>query len=148
MKASPNALRIIKQFEGLRLTAYQCSAGVWTIGYGSTFYPDGAKVRQGEKITVEKADYMLKYTVSLFAVKVSELIKSKVNQNQFDALVSFAYNVGAGALQKSTLLRKVNENPNDPSIEIEFLKWDKAKGKRLPGLTKRRQQEADLYFLE
>jgi lysozyme len=146
MKASSNALRIIKQFEGLRLKAYKCSAGVWTIGYGNTFYTDGTKVKQGDAITLDKAELMLRYIVSIFSTKVSELIKTKVNQNQFDALVSFAYNVGTAALAKSTLLRKVNANPCDISIELEFMKWDKAKGQRLPGLTKRRQQESDLYF--
>lgn len=146
MKTSTNGLSIIKKFEGLRLNAYQDQVGIWTIGWGNTFYPDGAKVRMGEKISIDKADYMLRYTVSMFAVKVSAMLKVALNQNQFDALVSFAYNVGTAALAKSTLLKKVNTDPNDPSIAREFARWNKAGGKMLPGLTQRRKLEADLYF--
>lgn len=145
MKPSENCYSLIKQFEGCRLKAYKDSAGVWTIGYGTTYYPDGNPVRSGEVITQERAEFLLKWQVLEKSGSVDSLVKV-VNQNQFDALVSFAYNVGSGALKKSTLLRKLLVNPNDPLIEQEFLKWNKAGGLELRGLTKRRQAEADLYF--
>lgn len=146
MKPSGNALKIIKQFEGLRLTAYKDQVGIDTIGYGNTRYPDGAKVQPGDKISIEKADAMLFFSLQDFAYWINYYVQVSLSQNQFDALCSFSYNVGIGAFRKSTLLKKININPNDPAIELEFLKWNKAGGKILPGLTKRRQQEADLYF--
>jgi lysozyme len=152
MKPSGNALRLIKQFEGLRLNAYLDQVGIPTIGYGNTTYTDGAKVNMGDKITRDKADAMLFFTLENFGKKVDELVKTNVSQNQFDALCSFAYNVGVGALGKSTLLKKVNQNPDDPTIELEFLKWNKGRisGQLVPlnGLTKRRQAEADFYFMD
>jgi lysozyme len=148
MKPSGNALKIIKQFEGLRLNAYLDQVGIATIGYGNTRYPDGAKVNLGDKISIEKADAMLFFSLNDFAYWINHYVQTSLTQNQFDALCSFTYNVGIGAFRKSTLLKKVNLNPNDPTIEMEFLKWNKAKGKVLPGLTKRRQQESDLYFAD
>lgn len=146
MKPSGNALRLIKQFEGLRLRAYLDQVTIPTIGYGSTRYPDGAKVQMGDKIDIQKADAMLYFSLQGFASRINDLIKTQVNQNQFDALCSFTYNVGGYALEKSTLLKKINKDPNDPSIEMEFLRWCKAKGQVLPGLKKRRQAESDFYF--
>jgi len=145
MKPSENCYSIIKQFEGCKLKAYKDPVGIWTIGFGTIIYPDGAKVKQGDSITIDRADFLLKWQVLTKSGAVESLVKN-VNQNQFDSLVSFAYNVGTGALKKSTLLKKLLVNPNDPSIEQEFLKWNKAGGKELAGLTKRRQAEADLYF--
>ena len=144
MKPSERCYSLIKQFEGCRLKAYKDSVGIWTIGYGTTYYPSGKSVQEGDKCTQDEAEFYLKYHVLEFSAKVSQLV-NKVNQHQFDALVSFAYNVGAGSLRKSTLLKKVNTNPEDPTIESEFMKWNKAGGKVLNGLTKRRQAEADLY---
>ena len=138
---------LIKSYEGLRLTAYKCSANVDTIGYGNTFYEDGTKVKPGDKITLDRANKLFDFIIEKFAVKVKELIKKDVTENQFAALVSFAYNCGTAALSKSTLLKKVNANPNDPSIKDEFMKWTKAGGKQLTGLVKRRASEAKLYFL-
>jgi lysozyme len=146
MTPSGNALRLIKQYEGLRLTAYQDAVGIWSVGYGNTFYPDGAKVQPGDKISIAKADSMLFFVLEMFGKRVDEMVTAHLSQNQFDALCSFAYNVGTEALRKSTLLKKVNKNPDDLTIEAEFLRWNKAKGKVLLGLTKRRQAEADLYF--
>lgn len=149
MKPSENAYNIIKQFEGCRLKAYIDPVGIPTIGYGTIQYPDGNKVKITDRITQDDADVYLKYEVLKKTGEINHLLKS-VNQNQFDALVSFAYNVGTGALKKSTLLKKVNINPNDKSIELEFLKWSKGRVKgvltTLPGLSKRRQAESDLYF--
>ena len=150
MKPSGNCLKVIKQFEGCRLKAYKDSVGIETIGYGNTRYTDGAKVQMGDVISIEKADAMLYITLQDFAYWVDHFVEQALTQNQFDALCSFTYNVGVGAFRKSTLLKKINVNPSDPSIEAEFLKFNKGRvnGKLtvLNGLTKRRQQESDLYF--
>lgn len=155
MKLDTSGYNLIKSFEGLRLSPYKCSAGVPTIGYGNTVYPNGVKVTMKDKaITEAYANEMFQITANLFARDVSGLIKSKVNQNQFNALVSFAYNVGTDidaddipeGLGDSTLLKKVNANPNDSLIAKEFLKWNRANGKVVSGLIKRRKKEAELYF--
>jgi lysozyme len=138
--------KLIQQFEGLKLKAYQDSVGIWTIGYGNTTYLDGSKVKKGDKITREQADLMFKQTANKFALEVAKLIDVCLTQNQFNALVSLAYNIGIGAFKGSTLLKKVNANPNDESIRGEFKRWNRAGGKVLYGLTRRRNEEADLYF--
>lgn len=137
---------LIKRFEGLSLDAYKCSANKTTIGYGNTYYEDGNPVQMGDKITKKRADFLFEIIAKSFADRVAPLITSSVNENQFAAVVSFSYNVGIGNLRGSTLLRKVNANPNDPTIRAEFLKWNRASGKVLAGLTRRRTAEADLYF--
>ncbi len=147
MKLDSKGYDLIKQFEGFSNIPYKCSANIPTIGYGNTFYPDGKRVSMLDKqITKEYADEIFKNVVDNFAFKVSKLIKSKVTQNQFNALVSFAYNVGIGNLEKSTLLKLVNINPNDAMIAKQFLRWNKAKGKELKGLTNRRIKESALYY--
>lgn len=147
MKLDENGYKLIMQFEGLSLVPYLCSAKVPTIGYGNTFYPSGKKVTmQDAPISLATAKWMLKETADKFASDVDKLIKSKITQNQFNAIISIAFNIGIGALGKSTLLRKVNLNPNDPTISAEFGKWNKAGGKILNGLAKRRSIEAKLYF--
>lgn len=155
MKLDDKGYALICEFEGLRLKPYLCSAGVPTIGYGNTYYPNGKKVTMKDKpITKEYAFEIFKFVANLFAKDVNSLIKSEVNQNQFNALVSFAYNVGTDidvddipeGLGDSTLLKKVNTNPNDPQISKEFLKWNKAGGKVIEGLNKRRLKESNLYF--
>lgn len=147
MKVNEEGLTLIKKYEGCKLTAYKCPAGVWTIGYGNTFYEDGTKVKQGDKITKERAEELFRNTVEKkFAEPVRKLIKKYLNDNQFSAIVSFTYNVGIGNLKSSTLLKKVNANPSDPSIASEFAKWNKSGGKVLAGLTKRRKSESELYF--
>jgi lysozyme len=137
---------IIRKFEGLKLRAYLCPANVWTIGYGNTFYENGSKVQEGDKITLERADKLLFFVVQKFEAEVKKLVKSDINENMLGALTSFAFNVGAGNLAKSTLLKKVNANPNDATIRDEFNRWTKAGGKVLNGLVTRRKAEADLYF--
>ena len=146
MKLNEAGKSLIKSFEGLKLTAYKCSANKDTIGYGNTFYEDGSPVKPGDKITKERAESLFELIAAEFDAKVRPLIKANLTENQYSALISFAYNAGVGNLHKSTLLRKVNANPNDPSIRAEFMKWNKAGGKVLNGLTRRRQAEADLYF--
>lgn len=140
-------LDLIKRFEGLKLKPYLCSAGVPTIGYGNTFYEDGKKVTLNDSlITEQRASDLLSLTVKTFEKHVDSFCRDDINQNQFDALVSFAYNLGPNSLKNSTLLKKVNANPNDPTIRDEFMKWTKAGGKVLKGLVERRKAEADLYF--
>lgn len=147
MKIDKTGLDLIAEFEGLRLKPYLCSAGVPTIGYGSTFYENGSKVKLTDwPITKLRAEQLLKNTADKFAEKVAVLITKPVTQNQFNALVSFAFNVGIGALRNSTLLKKVNANPNDVTIKAEFLRWNKAGGRVVNGLTKRREKEALMYF--
>ena len=147
MKSSDNGIRLIQEFEGLRLTSYLCSAGVATIGYGATFYQDGSKVKLGQTITNTQANQLLKDHLKEFEGSVIGLLNTtKVNQNQFDALVSFAFNLGAANLAKSQLLRFVKANPNDPKIAAEFAKWNRAGGEVSRGLVRRRKKEAELYF--
>lgn len=147
MKCSDNGVKLIKSFEGLKLNAYLCSAGVPTIGYGSTYYEDGSKVKLGQSITKIEAEQLLTNTLKEFESNTLALLNGvKVNQNQFDALVSFAFNLGTGSLAKSTLLKKVKVNPNDPTITQEFTKWVMGGGVRLTGLVRRRKKEAELYF--
>ena len=146
-KLNQTGYDLIKQFEGLMLKPYLCSAKVPTIGYGNTFYENGVKVKMSDaQITKQRAEELLKINADRFASKVTNLLKKEVTQNQFNALVSFAYNVGSGALASSTLLKLVNINPNDGNIAKEFLKWNKGGGKIIDGLTKRRMKESALYF--
>ena len=147
-KLDDNGYKLLQDFEGLSLVPYLCSAGVPTIAYGSTFYPSGKKVTMKDApISLATAKWMLKETADKFAVDVDKLVKANLTQNQFNALVSFAFNLGVTALGKSTLLKKVNINPSDATIRNEFLKWNKAGGRVLDGLTKRRTKEANLYFV-
>ena len=140
MKTSPKGIALIKEFEGLRLKAYECPGGVWTIGYGHT-----AGVKPGMTITEEQAEQFLKEDLIVFEKAVNNQNLS-INQNQFDALISLIYNIGIGNFQKSTLLRKARVNPDDNSIMDEFLKWVYSKGRVLPGLQRRRLAEMKLYF--
>jgi lysozyme len=140
------AIDIIKKFEGCKLASYKCQAGIWTIGYGSTYYENGNKVNSGDAISQQRAESLLLTTVTKFALEVNKVVKSPVNDNQFAALVSFAYNLGIGALKKSTLLKLVNANPNDKQIAHEFMKWVNAGGKPSNGLVNRRRAELHLYF--
>lgn len=143
MTVSQKGLDLIKSFEGLRLNAYLDSVNVPTIGYGTTVYPNGKKVKIGDNCTSDQAEEYLQTDINRRAAAVGEI---GVNQNQFDAILSFCYNLGLGAWNKSTLRKKVLADPNDPAIRSEFMKWNKAGGKVLEGLTRRRKAEADLYF--
>lgn len=145
-KSNVSITNLIKQFEGVSLKAYRDIAGVWTIGHGLTTYPNGKKVQPGDTITQQEADQYFQQTLQRFAQGVEDSVQSKVNNNQFAALVSFAYNVGLGAFRKSTLLKMVNANPNDPDIRRQFMRWIYAGGKPVQGLVNRRTAEANLYF--
>ena len=147
MKTGIYGLSLIKQFESLKHKPYLCPAKVPTIGYGTTIYPSGKKVSLTDKaITESEAEQYLKHDIESFEKSVLALVKQTISQNQFDALVSFTYNLGADNLKKSTLLKKININPNDESIKAEFIKWNKAGGVVLYGLTRRRIAESELYF--
>lgn len=139
-------LNLIKKYEGFKASPYRCPAGIPTIGYGATYYPDGRKVKLTDKpITTKEADTMLLNMLKHYEQGVDSFTTDKVNQNQFDALVSIAYNIGLQALKGSTLIRKVNVDPNDKTIKNEFMRWTKANGKVLDGLLARRKEEAELY---
>jgi lysozyme len=146
MNINPQTRSLIRRFEGCRLRAYQCSAKKWTIGWGNTFYEDGSSVKQGDVITQERADRLFVILLDQFAAQLRPLITARVNDNQFGALLSFAYNAGVGAFRNSTLRRLVNTNRDSNLIRLEFAKWNRAGGQVLAGLTRRRTAEADLYF--
>ncbi len=139
MKASENALKLIRTFEGLRLESYQDSVGKWTIGYGHT-----ANAAPGKTITQSEADMFLQWDVQDVETQLNRL-NLNLNQNQFDALVSWVFNFGYGNLKVSTLLKVISQNPNDPAVKSEWLRWCKAGGKELPGLKRRREAEYELY---
>lgn len=145
MRASENGINLIKQFEGCRLTAYQDSVGIWTIGYGWTQPVDCKPVAKGMVITQQKADDLLKQGVVQYENGVNSLVKVQLNHNQFDALVDFAYNLGVNALKGSTLLKKLNTGDYAGAAN-EFTKWNKAGGKELAGLTRRREAEKSLFL--
>ena len=146
MKISPRGLELIKDFEGFSSTAYLCVAKIPTIGYGNTFYTDGTKVKLGDQISRTDALKLLEVIANRdFADKIFPSIKVKVTQNQFDAMVSLAYNIGTGSFLKSTLLKKVNAGDFTGAGE-EFLRWNKAGGKEVLGLTRRRQREKQLFL--
>jgi len=148
MKISKKGIEFIIAFEGIRTKPYLCSANVATIGVGTTIYPNGVKVSMSDKpITLEQAREYLMHDLQKFEKGVNELIgKTKLNQNQFDALVSFAYNCGLGNLKTSTLLKLVKAMPTSEAIFNQFLRWNKAGGKEISGLTRRRKAEAELYY--
>lgn len=160
MKLSDKGIKLISEFEGFSDRPYYATQeekekGIVTIGYGLTFYPNGKKVQANDKpISRDTAVYYLEQVAEKFALQVSKLITKELTTNQFNALVSFAYNVGIGentanrrsGLAGSTLLKLVNNNPNDANIAKEFLKWNKQAGKELKGLTNRRIKESALYF--
>lgn len=140
MKIGKEGLALIKSFEGLRLKSYLCPANVWTIGYGST----GPHVRQGMVISEKQAEELLLKDIARFERAVTEMAAAPT-QNQFDALVSFAFNIGTGALKSSTLLKKHNGGRYKEAAD-QFLRWNRAGGTILPGLTRRRTAERKLYL--
>lgn len=147
MKMGQAGLDLLKHFEGFRGDAYLCPGGKWTIGYGCCFYPDSTPVRKSDRpVTEEEAERLLANCLRTYEAGVNDGVTSELNQNQFDALVSFTYNVGVRAFLNSTLLKKVEKNPSDPAIKNEFLRWTKVKGKSSKGLERRRKAESDLYF--
>jgi lysozyme len=138
-------LSLIRQAEGLRLRAYLCPANVWTIGIGTTVYPDGRKVRSGDKCTEQQADRYLAHDLQEFERAVAAMVTVPLTGNQFSALVSLAYNVGAPALRGSTLLRFLNAGDYAGAAN-QFPRWNRGAGRVLPGLVKRRAAERDLFL--
>ena len=146
MKIDREGIEFLILMEGFELKAYKCSAGIWTISSGVTRYENGLPVKRGDVITRERALELFKNTIKVYEMCVNTNVKSNINQNMYNALVSFTYNLGVGAFKNSTLLKKVNKDPNDESILKEFAKWINVNGKPSNGLIKRRQNEARLYF--
>lgn len=140
MKTSQKGIDLIKKFEGCRLEAYRCPAGVWTIGYGHT-----KGVQNGLKITQAQAEEFLREDLKVYEQAVESCVKVPLSQNQFDALVSFCYNCGSGALKTSTLLRLLNEGKYKNAAE-QFLRWNKVGGKVFAGLTRRREEERVIFL--
>ncbi|MGE3681942.1 MAG: lysozyme [Bdellovibrionales bacterium] len=140
------AVNLIKLFEGYRSKAYLCPAGVWTIGHGTTRYPDGFKVMPGDTCTEEEAEAYLAYDVKEYAAHVKSVVEVRINNNEFCALTSFCYNVGMGNLSRSTLLRLLNAGT--PRIEVaeQFARWNRGGGKVLRGLVRRRKAEKELFL--
>lgn len=145
MQTSDKGIALIKEFEGCKLTAYQDSVGVWTIGYGWTQPVDGKPIRAGMTIKQETAERLLKTGLVSYESDVSRLVKVGLTQGQFDALVSFTYNLGARSLSTSTLLRKLNAGDYAGAAD-EFLRWNKAGGKVLNGLSRRREADLALFL--
>lgn len=139
MKTSQEGLSLIKRFEGCRLEAYKCSANVLTIGYGHT-----GGVKETDTITQPEADELLEKDVAKFEKYVSSNIKVELNQSQFDALVAWTFNLGVGNLRESTMLKKLN-NEDYASVPSEMKRWNKAGGKTLDGLIRRRKAESLLF---
>lgn len=142
MNVSQNCVELIKYFEGFEGTAYLCPANVWTIGYGRT-----RNVKEGDRITEAQAERDLLEELEEFKHQVLHSVKVELTQNELDALTSWTYNLGVGNLNSSTLLKKLNAGSKD-EVPAEMLRWNKAGGKVLAGLTKRREAEAELWAKE
>jgi len=146
MKTGERGLKLIKEFEGCKLKAYQCPAGVWTIGIGSTHYGDGTPVTKNRTLPNEGA------AIALLAATIGQYEKAvnatcvELTQNEYDALVCLCYNIGAGNFFKSTLVKMLKAGDDKAEIAKQFLRWDKAGGKPLAGLTRRRNAEAELFL--
>lgn len=136
---------LISGFEDTRFKAYDDGVGVWTIGTGTTVYPNGVKVKQGDTCTLEQAKTYFKHDLAKFEKTVNESVTVPLTQNQFDALVSLTYNIGSGAFNNSTLLKKLNKGDYQGAAD-QFLAWKKAGGKVLPGLVRRREAERALFL--
>lgn len=141
---------LIKKYEGCSLTAYRCPAGVFTIGYGSTRYLNGEPVKEGDIITQEEANKLFKDTIDNFEYQVKmilgDTLKTILPESAISALVSLAYNIGVSAFAKSTLLKVIKQNKNNlRDIEFQWNRWNKANGKVLNGLIKRREEEFEMY---
>lgn len=142
---SQTGVDLITSFEDTRTKAYDDGVGVWTIGIGTTVYPNSVKVKQGDTCTLEQAKTYFKYDLAKFEKTVNESVAVPINQNQFDALVSLTYNIGAGAFKGSTLLKLLNKGDYQGAAD-QFLRWNKANGKVLNGLTRRREAERALFL--
>jgi len=145
MKLSQNGYEFISQEEGVKTHAYQDAIGIWTVGIGF-IQVDGTKVTKDTTLSLDSIKTEFFKQIVKYEDTVNNYVTSKINQNQFDALVSFSFNLGVGALPSSHLLIKINANPQDSTITDEFVKWDKAGGKVNQSILGRRKREAKLYF--
>ena len=145
MHISPSGIDLICNFEGLRLKAYDDGVGVWTIGFGTTKYPNGIRVKKGDTCTLDQAKAYMQNDLKSFEQTVNNTVKVPLNQNQFDALVSLAYNIGTNAFSKSTLVKKLHAN-NIRGAADQFNVWVNAGGKRMQGLVNRRAKEKALFL--
>ncbi|MGR3977964.1 lysozyme [Acinetobacter sp. 1207_04] len=144
MMISPKGIEMICRFEGLQLSAYDDSVGVWSIGFGTIVYPSGTRVRKGDICTLEQAKFYMSHDLKKFEHAVDQAVKVSIDQNQFDALVSLTYNIGAGAFRNSTLLKKLNVGDYH-GASAQFDVWNKASGRVLQGLVNRRFVERTLF---
>ncbi len=151
------AIELIKKFEGFKTKAYKCPAGVLTIGYGTTIYKDGSKVKKDDYCDESGATFMLQYECEKLALRITDLCHpTELSNNELCALVSLVYNIGIGNFQKSTLLKNIQKK-NDYGLklmkdwkqecEFQFTRWNKSKGKALKGLTARRKAEKELFLM-
>ncbi|EOQ73200.1 lysozyme [Acinetobacter lactucae] len=145
MILSLEGINQICNFEGLRLKAYDDGTGVWSIGYGTTRYPNGSSVQKGDTCTLEQAKAYMQHDLKIFERAVNSAVKVPLKQTQFDALVSLTYNIGVGAFKKSTLLKKLNSGDYKGAAN-QFDVWVNAGGKRLAGLVRRRAVEKQLFL--
>lgn len=145
MKTSQVGIELISSFEDTKLQAYDDGVGVWTIGIGTTVYPNGLKVKKGDKCTLSQALEYLQHDLKSFEKTVNDSVKVPLSQNQFDALVSLSYNIGSGAFKNSTLLKKLNAKDYAGAAD-QFLVWNKGGGKVLKGLVRRRDAERELFL--
>jgi lysozyme len=142
-----SALNIIKKFEGLELTSYPDTGGIWTIGYGNTVNKDtGQAIKPGDKIDLATAERWLKLDVAEREKKIKGLIKVPITVNQMAAITSLVYNIGNGAFASSTLLRLLNQGADKKLVADQFLRWNKVQGKEVKGLTNRRKLERELFL--
>ncbi|NNH25690.1 lysozyme [Acinetobacter terrestris] len=145
MSTSQNGINLISSFEGCELKAYLCPAKVWTIGFGTTVYPNGVKVKKGDSCTLDQAKQFKAHDLKRFEKTVDDLVQVPLTQNQFDALVSLTYNIGPGAFEKSTLLKKLNTGDYQGAAD-QFTVWNKGGGKVLQGLVNRRAKEKEVFL--
>ncbi|NNP70918.1 lysozyme [Acinetobacter sp. Ac_5812] len=145
MKTSQVGIELITSFEDTELEAYDDGVGVWTIGTGTTVYPNGTKVKKGDVCTLEQAKSYFAHDLKRFEASVNNLVKVPLSQNQFDALVSLVYNIGQTAFSKSTLLKKLNAKDYQGAAD-QFPEWNKGGGKVLKGLVRRRAAERALFL--
>ena len=141
---STAGINLICSFEGLKLKAYDDGVGVWTIGFGTTIYPNGIKVKKGDTCTTEQAKAYMAHDLKKFESAVNSAVTVPINQNQFDALVSLTYNIGTGAFKESTLLKKLNAG-DCRGASAQFAVWNKGGGRVMQGLVNRRAVERELF---
>ena len=145
MSVSNKGVDLICEFEGEQLIAYDDGVGIWTIGFGTIKYPNGVRVKKGDTCTLDQAKEYMRHDLIEFEHTVNSSVKVPLNQNQFDALVSLAYNIGSSAFKSSTLVKKLNTGDYQGAAD-QFNVWVNAGGKRMQGLVNRRDKEKLLFL--